>query len=217
MASAREDGPAQAGPLSFRWAEEALLTALAHVLDQHPWAQDRLRMHAGRVIELGADLPAPFERTFPPLRCVITALGGFGADDGQQAPAVRMLIRPSIDAGFAWMRQGAVGLQRHLRIEGDVMLAATIADLAQGLHWDWEEDLSRLIGDIPAHRIGRAIRGVGEELSGLGERMIRMLAGSVDQGEASVIGRSEWALHRGAIDALESRIAALERAARQQS
>lgn len=169
-------------------------------------------MHAGRVIELGADLPSPFERTFPPLRCVITPLGGFGVADREQAPAVRMLIRPSVDAGFAWMRQGAPGLQRHLRIEGDVMLAATIAELAQGLYWDWEEDLSRLVGDVAAHRIGQAVRGVGRELSVFGDRLVQMLAGGIDQGDAPVIGRGEWSLHRDAIGALEARVAALERA-----
>ena len=212
MAGESQDGPAQAGPLSFRWASEALVAALAHVLEQHPWAQDRLRMHAGRVIELGAEIPPPFERSFPPLRLTVTRLGGFASCPSDKAAAVRMRLRPSINAGFAWMRHGTVGLQQHLSLEGDVLLAATIAELAQGLRWDWEDDLSRLVGDVAAHRIGRTVRGVGAELSGLGERLVRMLAANVDQGEAPVVGRSEWAMHRAALDALERRIAALERA-----
>jgi ubiquinone biosynthesis protein UbiJ len=211
MAGETWDGPAPAGPLSFRWASEALVSALAHVLEQHPWAQDRLRMHAGRVIELGAELPSPFERSLPPLRLTVTPLGGFAPAESGETPAVRMRLRPSINAGFAWMRHGTVGLQQHLSLEGDVMLAATIAELAQGLRWDWEDDLSRLVGDVAAHRIGRTVRSVGSELSGLGERIVRMLAASVEQGEAPVVGRSEWALHQAALDALERRIAALER------
>lgn len=211
MASETRDGPAKAGPLPFRWASEALVAAFAHVLEQHPWAQDRLRMHAGRVIELGAELPPPFERSLPPLRLIVTPEGGFARDESDQTPAVRMRLRPSIDAGFAWLRHGTVGLQQYLSLEGDVLLAATIAELAQGLRWDWEDDLSRLVGDVAAHRIGRTVRGVGSELSGLGERLIRMLAAGIDQGEAPVVGRSEWALHQAALDALERRIERLER------
>lgn len=187
------------------------MSALAHVLEQHPWAQERLRMHAGRVIELGADLPPPFVRSLPMLRLTVTPAGGFVSGESGEPPAVTMRLRPSINAGFAWMRHGTVGLQQHLSLEGDVMLAATIAELAQGLRWDWEDDLSRVVGDVAAHRIGRAVRTVGSELSGLGERLIGMLAASIDQGEAPVVGRSEWALHQAALDALERRIAALER------
>lgn len=191
--------------------------ALSHVLEQYPSAQDKLRMHAGRVIELGAELPPPFEGTLPPLRLAVTPLGGFAQAEAGEAPAVKMLVRPSIDAGFAWMRHGPTGLQRHLRIEGDVMLAATIAELIQTLRWDWEEDLSRLVGDVAAHRIGVMARGVGSELLGMGDRMLRMLTGSIEQGDAPVVGRSEWAMHQAEVDALESRVAVLERAGRPQS
>ena len=40
-----------------------------------------------------------------------------------------------------------------VKIEGDVQLAAEIGWLAENLRWDAEEDLSRLIGDAPAHAL----------------------------------------------------------------
>ena len=45
-----------------------------------------------------------------------------------------------------------------MKIEGDVQLAAEMGWLAENLRWDAEEDLSRLIGDAPAHAIAEAGR-----------------------------------------------------------
>jgi len=38
-------------------------------------------------------------------------------------------------------------------LEGDTELAATLARVLRGMHWEYEEDLSRIIGDVPAHEL----------------------------------------------------------------
>jgi ubiquinone biosynthesis protein UbiJ len=209
-AASRSDGPAAAGPLTFRWAEEVVIGALSHLLDQHPWAKDRLGMHAGRVVVLSAQLPSPFDQAMPPIRLQVSAEGGFAAAEPGQQAAVTMCLRPSIDAGFDLLSHGPVGLQRHLSIDGDVMLAATMAELAQGLRWDWEDDLSRLVGDVAAHRTGRAVREAGHGLREFSERLLRMFAGQVEDAQAPVVGVGEWAIHRDALTAIELRIQSLE-------
>lgn len=206
-------GPASAGLLPFRWGRDALVAALGHLLAQHPWAADRLRMHAGRVIQFEWAPPPQWPQGWwapPPIRLTVQADGSFGAEDGGDPPAVRMILRPSIDAAAALWREGAAGLQSHLRIEGDVMLAATVAELAQKLRWDWEEDLSRLVGDLAAHRIGRALRSVPQGLGELASRLSLMLTSAVERGEMPVVGRGELEIHRLAIDALASRLETLE-------
>jgi ubiquinone biosynthesis protein UbiJ len=45
-----------------------------------------------------------------------------------------------------------------VQIEGDVQLAAELAWLSDNLRWDFEEDLARLLGDIPAHALADAGR-----------------------------------------------------------
>ena len=47
---------------------------------------------------------------------------------------------------------------RRVRIEGDAALATAIAGLARQLRWDVEEDLSHVIGDLAAHRVGETVR-----------------------------------------------------------
>ena len=46
-----------------------------------------------------------------------------------------------------------------IRVEGDVQLAAEINWLVDHVRWDIEEDLSRLVGDVPAHTLGQLARG----------------------------------------------------------
>ena len=45
-----------------------------------------------------------------------------------------------------------------VRIVGDVQLAAEVNWLVDHVRWDIEEDLSRLLGDAPAHAAGQMAR-----------------------------------------------------------
>ena len=51
-----------------------------------------------------------------------------------------------------------------VRVEGDVQLAADVNWLVDHLRWDIEEDLSRVIGDAPAHALARAARDAAQAL-----------------------------------------------------
>ena len=67
----------------------------------------------------------------------------------------------------------------HLRIEGDVQLAAEINWLADNVEWDVEEDMARIMGDVPAHTLatlGRTVAGAIRQFVGG-----RMPAGSAQQ------------------------------------
>ena len=59
----------------------------------------------------------------------------------------------------------------HLKIEGDVMLAAAVGEVARSLRWDFEEDLSRVLGDGLAHRIGRLAQRSRAGAGGLRHRV----------------------------------------------
>ena len=51
----------------------------------------------------------------------------------------------------------------NVRIEGDNQIAHRFSEALAGLDIDWEEQLSRLTGDIAAHEIGRGIRTLRQE------------------------------------------------------
>ena len=71
------------------------------------------------------------------------------------------------------------GSKPNLRIEGDVQLAADINWLVDNVAWDVEEDMARIMGDVPAHTlasIGRTVAGAVRQFVGG-----RMPAGGAQQ------------------------------------
>lgn len=210
---------------------QALLAALDHLIDQHEWARSRLKLHAGRELELACEPPAPGVWVPQPLRLRVNDAGRLEpasrpADDtaaqnaaasaamhdpSQAQAAVRMTLKPSVDAFFAVLNGGPTGLQRHLRIEGDVLFAAALGELAQGLSWDAEEDLSRWVGDVAAHRMVASGRLLADSLRQSLERAIRSAARFAATESQALVSRPELDLHRDELRALDHRIAALER------
>ena len=53
---------------------------------------------------------------------------------------------------------GSDALLQHVEISGNADLASTVQFLFRNLKWDFEDDLSRLVGDIAAHRIANTAR-----------------------------------------------------------
>lgn len=56
------------------------------------------------------------------------------------------------------------GDKPEIRIEGDVQLAAEVNWLVDHVRWDVEEDLARIIGDVPARAVGQVARRFGDAL-----------------------------------------------------
>jgi ubiquinone biosynthesis accessory factor UbiJ len=121
--------------------------ALNHLLEAEPWARARLAPFAGQTVELR-------NPPFPTLRFVI--LAGGTVEAGGADPALTVTLKP--DALFNLAR-GPEHFLRSLEVSGDPTLASEIMALARHLRWDVEEDLSKLLGDVAAHRlvdVGRA-------------------------------------------------------------
>src|SRR5690606_33463162 len=95
------------------------------------------------------------------------------------------------------------------RLEGDVMLAAALGELAQHLRWDMAEDLSRFTGDVAAQRIAGAVDAAAGALRDAGGRLqsnaVRYL--SVESGQ--LVDRATLSVFASQLDGLERRLDAL--------
>lgn len=127
------------------------LLFINHVLGRETWARERLQAHAGKRLRVRAGLLDMHwridEQGFPR---AIPSTGNETADLRLGIPLAAM---------FALVRRDAAAL-RGIAIEGDTELAETLQFLFLHCRWDIEEDLSRVFGDIAAHRIvsgGRAL------------------------------------------------------------
>ena len=125
----------------------AAAAALNHVLRGAAWARAELRAHAGKT--------ARFDLF--PAGCSLTVLdsGELSAAVPDAMADVTLKLTPGLMLRLAARDETA---WRDVDVAGDADFAATINQLARNLRWDVEEDLSRLFGDIVAHRMAETGR-----------------------------------------------------------
>jgi ubiquinone biosynthesis protein UbiJ len=118
-----------------------------HVLRSAPLALERLRKHAGRtaVFRVG---PIDTALTIQTTGEVADAVAGAATDlDVRISPFLLPRLAAGEEAAF-----------REIEMSGDMELAQEISFIAKNLDWDFEEDLSKAVGDIAAHRIAGGVR-----------------------------------------------------------
>ena len=128
--------------------QQKIVLLLNHVLMQEKEAQNRLLRKKGSVVHVRWGLFA--------LDLVITPAGL-----AYRAPPVAkpdLLLTIATESPVEVLQSMLSGKAPPVNIEGDVQLAAELGWLADNLRWDVEEDLSRLIGDVPAHTLATAAR-----------------------------------------------------------
>ena len=119
-----------------------LISAANHLLGQAPWARAKLAPFAGHAAMI--KLP-PFEAAFLIREdgCVSPPLPDAELEVSISLPAVTPLLA----------LQGKEAVMRAARIEGSAEFAQALGFVIRNLRWDAEEDLSKVVGDIAAHRI----------------------------------------------------------------
>jgi ubiquinone biosynthesis protein UbiJ len=126
---------------------QPVLLALNHLLGQSGWARDRLKDFAGRSARLGV---GPMG-----LHIAITDEGLFveASREGDAAPDVTISL--PADAPLRFMRGGVAEVMKGAQVTGAADLADALGFVLRNLRWDAEEDLSKFVGDIAAHRLVR--------------------------------------------------------------
>jgi ubiquinone biosynthesis accessory factor UbiJ len=153
---------------------------LNQILERESWARARLARFAGQSIELAPPLGTP-------LRVAIAADGR--VEEGGDPPAARISLRG---------------------IEGAAPLADELRALARELRWDFEEELSRVMGDVAAQRVGDAARALGRWPADAAERLAGALAAYATDEARLAVPRTALAPLAGEIASLQAALAALE-------
>src|SRR5476649_1771919 len=119
--------------------------ALNHLLRSASWARERLQPFAGKIARFEL---APFTVTL-----TILDSGEVADAPAAAAPDASFTLTPGIALR---MLAGDSDAWQKVAGAGDTALAREILYIAQNLSWDVEEDLSRVFGDIAAHRMVKA-------------------------------------------------------------
>ena len=121
--------------------QHRIVLLLNHVLMQEPEATARLARQKGRVMLVQW-------RTYSfKLQATPAGLLDLAAPDTQ----ADLVLTVAADESVMVLAQTALrGDKPAVRIEGDVQLAAEVNWLIAHVRWDIEEDLARILGDVPA-------------------------------------------------------------------
>jgi ubiquinone biosynthesis protein UbiJ len=134
--------------------QRRLVLLINHVLQQEPEALARLKRQAGRLVEARW-------RIFT-IRLQATPAGLLELGSAALQPDLTVTLTE--ESPWSLAQTALRGERPPVRIAGDVQLAAEVQWLVDHVRWDLEEDLSRLVGDAPAHAMAEMGRRMSEGL-----------------------------------------------------
>jgi ubiquinone biosynthesis protein UbiJ len=147
-----------AGPQPPQWlvheVQQRLVLFLNHVLMQEPEAMARLTRQKGRT--------ARVQWRAYSMALLVTPAGLLNLAPEAAVPDLRLEVTETSPVALA--RVALRGDKPSIRIEGDVQFAAEINWLVDHVRWDLEEDLARVIGDVPAHTVAQVARKAAQAL-----------------------------------------------------
>lgn len=127
--------------------EALAVPAINRLLRANGWALDKLRTHALKTALL---VCPPFG-----LRIQVLETGELARAPAGATPDVTISATPGVLLRLAALDESAWNAAQ---VSGDVQFAAAIDYVRRNLEWDYEEDLSRIFGDVAAHRMAAAAR-----------------------------------------------------------
>lgn len=148
------------GPQPPQWlvqeAQQRLVLLINHVLMQERAATERLVPRSGRVVRV------QWRQFFVALQ--VTPAGLFDLAAPSATPDLHFEVTEASPLGLA---QSALrGERPPVRIDGAVDFASDLQWLADNLRWDIEDDMARVIGDVPAHTLVSVARSAAQALRG---------------------------------------------------
>lgn len=124
--------------------EPPVAAAINHLLRSASWARERLAPCAGKIARFNV---APFTVTL-----AILDSGEVAAAPATASADATFTLTPGIALRMLSQDQNA---WQQVEVTGNTSLTREILYVAQNLRWDVEEDLSRVFGDMAAHRMVR--------------------------------------------------------------
>ncbi|RMX05798.1 hypothetical protein D8I35_11595 [Corticibacter populi] len=134
--------------------QHRMVLLVNHVLQQEPEAMRRLATQQGKSVYVSW-------RQFH-LQVRLTPAGLLDLDENHGANDLLLEIAEKSVTQLA--KTAMQGEKPPIRIAGDVHLASELNWVIDNVRWDLEEDLARLIGDVPAHKVAQVARKVANEL-----------------------------------------------------
>lgn len=137
---------------------------LQHLTQQNNWSRKHLAPFAGKVIQLHV---VPIKTAL-----IILEDGSLGVPADHAVPDATIHTPPSLAIRLLAKDEAAKML---IRIDGDSHLATELGKVLQHMQWDFEEDLSKIMGDIPANKAVSISKHAASAIKAQSVNLIEML------------------------------------------
>lgn len=173
--------------------------AINHLLRREDWARERLQPFAGRTARL----------VVPPtaVTLAVTTTGEVTASENTEPDVTLTVAAGSL---FDVLRDPQAAASS-TEVAGDGDFAGAISHLFTHLRWDVEEDLSRVVGDVAAHRIANFGRDLAHVPGRVAESVTRSVATYLRDESGPVPSRIEVEAFNHAVNVLRDDAARLEK------
>lgn len=186
-----------AAPFAF----DALVGApLNHLLRASSWARESLIPYTGKTVSVRC---LPFSASLQIIASgEVTPAAAGALPDATLTVTPGLLLRMATRDDTAW---------RDIVIEGDTALAGAVHHLWRHLRWDAEEDLSRVVGDVAAHRLAGTAQGMGQWAQISGENLLRSFTEYWTEERPAVAATNDLRGFAADVDLLREDLARLEK------
>ena len=174
--------------------------SINHLLRGAPWALEKLADHAGKIVAVKC---GPI-----PLRFAVEPSGELSVAGSEREADVTIDVPPPLL--MRAMAQGRAVLN-DAAISGDTGFAQALGYIAQHLQWDYEEDLSKVVGDIAAHRIGATARDFGAWAKESADSVLKMSKDFWTEERPTIAKSQQIAAFVAAVDELRDAVERLEK------
>ena len=138
---------------------------IQHLLAQNEWAAPMLQPFASQSVQLNFVL---FKTSL-----VILENGSLAIAGETNVPDATITIPPSLLLRLMAKDESA---KLQIKVEGDTHLATALAKVLSHVRWDYEDDLSKLTGDVPAYKVGEFARQTVSSVKDSATNLAEMLS-----------------------------------------
>lgn len=173
---------------------------LQHVIAQNSWANNMLLPFAGKSVKVNIAL---LHTSF-----IVLENGSLAIAGETNIPNASITIPPSLLLRLI-AKDEAAKLQ--IKIEGDTHLATELAKVFSQMRWDYEDDLSKLVGDVPANKMGELSRNTVNTAKATTINLAEMLSEYWQEEKPMIAKKRHVEQFNGEVDTLRADVERLEK------
>lgn len=173
---------------------------LQHLLTQNSWANALLQPYAGKAIQ--------FDVASVKANIVILEDGGLAIAGETNIADATVCISASLLLRLVAQDEAA---KMQIEISGDTHLATELAKIFSNMRWDYEDDLSKIVGDVSALKISQFGRKTATEIRKNSIRLAEMLSEYWQEEKPLIAKKNHVEKFNAEVDTLRADVARFEK------